>query len=67
MQVVKPLYGIAEAGLHRYTTYHKHFTTRLKMTTSSYDPCLLIAGNDAVGFGIFGMQTVEEVELTCCL
>uniref|UniRef100_A0A8H7N3T3 Integrase catalytic domain-containing protein n=1 Tax=Bionectria ochroleuca TaxID=29856 RepID=A0A8H7N3T3_BIOOC len=63
MRIIKPLYGIAESGVHWYATYHKHFTTRMKMMTSSYDPCLLIAGNDALGFGLIGMQTDDILGL----
>jgi hypothetical protein len=63
MRIIKPLYGIAESGVHWYATYHKHFTTRMKMMTSSYDPCLLIAGSDALGFGLIGMQTDDTLGL----
>ncbi|KAK1914262.1 hypothetical protein P3342_007508 [Pyrenophora teres f. teres] len=43
MVVVKPLYGIAEAGAYWWSTYFKHHTTTLNMETSTYDPCLLIS------------------------
>ena len=42
MIVLKPLYGIAEAGTHWWATYSKHRREKLHMTTSTYDPCLLI-------------------------
>jgi hypothetical protein len=42
MVVVKPLYGIAEAGAYWWSTYFKHYTTALDMETSTYDLCLLI-------------------------
>lgn len=40
-QALKPLYGIAEAGNHRFSTYHRHHIEKLKMSPSTYDPCLL--------------------------
>ena len=43
MEVVKPLYGIAEAGTHWWATYFRHHRDKLGMTTSTYDPCLLIS------------------------
>jgi len=43
MRVIKPLYGIAEAGTHWWATYHSHHLKKLQMVTSTYDPCLLIS------------------------
>ena len=64
MVVIKPLYGIAEAGAHWWATYFKHHTDQLKMKTSTYDPCLLISkGNDG-GFGVVGMQTDDTIGLS---
>lgn len=60
LQVVKPLYGIPEAGNHWYNTYHKHHINRLKMTTSSYDSCLLFNNNNDT-FGIVGLQTDDTL------
>ena len=57
MTVVKPLYGIAEAGTHWWSTYFKHHRDHLGMTTSSYDPCLLVIKQDSDLFGVVGMQT----------
>ncbi|KAF1935700.1 hypothetical protein EJ02DRAFT_460141, partial [Clathrospora elynae] len=42
LHVIKPLYGIAEAGVHWWTTYHGHHCKELNMSTSTYDPCLLV-------------------------
>ncbi|KAF7578000.1 hypothetical protein PtrM4_022400 [Pyrenophora tritici-repentis] len=68
MVVVKPLYGIAEAGAYWWSTYFKHHTTTLNMETSTYDPCLLISkATDAgttTGFGIVGMQTDDTLGLS---
>ncbi|KAK1958699.1 hypothetical protein LY78DRAFT_532682, partial [Colletotrichum sublineola] len=43
MQVIKPLYGIAEAGTHWWATYSRHHRENLEMDTSTFDPCLLIS------------------------
>lgn len=61
VRLVKPLYGIAEAGVHWWTTYHKHHRTELEMTTSTYDPCLLISTTGENCFGIVGMQTDDTL------
>ncbi|KAK1916420.1 hypothetical protein P3342_004239 [Pyrenophora teres f. teres] len=34
LHVIKPLYGIAEAGVHWWTTYHSHHREELDMSTS---------------------------------
>jgi len=64
MIVVKPLYGIAEAGAYWWSTYFKHHTEKLHMQTSTYDPCLLISKQSAAGFGIVGMQTDDTLGLS---
>jgi len=62
MVVIKPLYGIAEAGTHWWATYFKHHREKLKMATSTYDPCLLITTPPGP-FGIVGMQTDDTLIL----
>lgn len=64
MVVIKPLYGIAEAGAYWWSTYFKHHTEKLHMETSTYDPCLLITKVAADGFGIVGMQTDDTLGLS---
>lgn len=64
MTVIKPLYGIAEAGAYWWSTYFKHHTDVLQMQTSTYDPCLLISKPRATGFGIVGMQTDDTLGLS---
>ncbi|XDG08264.1 hypothetical protein ABKA04_007879 [Annulohypoxylon sp. FPYF3050] len=60
MVVVKPIYGVPEAGTHWWATYFKHHKERLGMITSTYDPCLLISeAKDK--FGIVGMQTDDTL------
>ncbi|KAK1914047.1 hypothetical protein P3342_007293 [Pyrenophora teres f. teres] len=63
LHVIKPLYGIAEAGVHWWTTYHSHHREELDMSTSTYDPCLLITNGDADAFGLVGMQTDDTLML----
>jgi hypothetical protein len=62
MIVRKPLYGIPEAGTHWWATYYKHHKEKLSMTTSSYDPCLLITTKKGI-FGVVGMQTDDTLIL----
>ena len=64
MVVVKPLYGIAEAGTHWWATYFEHHINHLGMETSSYDPCLLISKHEGNGFGIVGIQTDDTLGLS---
>ena len=42
LQVVLPLYRLAESGAHWFKTYHKHHLTELDMMQSTFDLCLLI-------------------------
>jgi transposase InsO family protein len=64
MRVIKPLYGIAEAGTHWWATYHNHHIKKLQMTTSSYDPCLLISTAENPDFACVGMQTDDTLGLS---
>ena len=61
MWVRKPLYGLAESGLHWFRTYHKHHTEELQMDVSSYDPCLLFSKTGPEGFGLTAMQTDDTL------
>ena len=64
MRVIKPLYGIAEAGTHWWATYSKHHHDKLNMKTSTYDPCLLLSKDqNRTEFGIVGMQTDDTLIL----
>ena len=62
MQVLKPLYGIPEAGTHWFGTYYKHHQEKLFMTLSTYDPCLLVTNTNKF-FEIVGMQTNDTLFL----
>jgi hypothetical protein len=59
LKVIKPLYGIPEAGNHWFRTYHRHHTDKLNMAESSFDPCLLYTHGTA--FGVVGLQTDDTL------
>ncbi|RAL67679.1 hypothetical protein DID88_008420 [Monilinia fructigena] len=59
--VIKPLYGVPEAGNHWFKTYHTHHCEKLEMKQSTYDPCLLYANSEDTGFGIVGLQTDDTL------
>jgi hypothetical protein len=60
LKVLKPLYGVPEAGNHWFKTYHAHHVKNLNMTQSTYDPCLLYSNKP---FGIVGLQTDDTLFL----
>jgi len=60
MRIIKPLYGVPEAGNHWFNTYHCHHLEKLHMSQSTYDPCLLYTNN---GFGVVGLQTDDTLLL----
>jgi hypothetical protein len=62
LKVIKPLYGIPEAGNHWFTTYHRHHTKKLQMKVSTYDPCLFYSHGNP-GFGLVGLQTNDTLFL----
>jgi hypothetical protein len=64
MSVIKPLYGLAEAGTYWWDTYHNHHLKRLQMVTSTYDPCLLISSPENPEFACVGMQTDDTLGLS---
>jgi hypothetical protein len=59
IQVIRPLYRIAENGVYWWFTYHKHHLKKLNMVISTYDPCLLITFDGL--FDITGMQTDDTL------
>ena len=66
LRVVKPLYGIAEAGVHWFETYQRHHKERLRMSTSAFDACLMVTTEEnqddgTRSFGIVGMQTDDTL------
>jgi len=54
MVILKPLYGIAEAGTHWWATYSKYYKEKLLITTSIFNPCFLITTTGTL-FGIIGI------------
>jgi len=62
LRIVKPLYGIPEAGTHWFNTYHRHHREKLHMQVSTFDPCLLYTDNPELGlFGVVGLQTDDTL------
>ncbi len=51
---MKPLYAVPKAADHWFATYHIHHKEKLRMTESTYDPCLLYR---SCQLGIVGMKT----------
>ena len=60
LKVVKPLYRVLEAGNHWFKTYYSHYINALRMTQSTYNPCLLYSNQP---FGITGLQTDDTLFL----
>jgi hypothetical protein len=60
LKVLKPLYGVPEAGNHWFRTYHEHHVDKLQMQQSTFDPCFLYC-NDP--FGLVGLQTDDTLIL----
>lgn len=56
LQVIRPLYGIPEAGTHWFRTYHAHHTEKLHLTVSSFDPCLMFSK-----MAVVGLQTDDSL------
>ena len=68
LKVLRPFYGVLEAGNNWFNTYHRHHLEQLGMHQSTFDPCLLFYNNkndkNDNGFGIVGMQTDDTLLLT---
>lgn len=60
LRVVKPLYGVSDAGNHWFATYQRHLIDKLGMEQSTYDPCLLYKSDP---LGIVGLQTDDALLL----
>jgi len=59
IKVIKPLYGIPEAGNYWFLIYHLHHIEKLKIKESTYNPCLLYTHKARVG--IIGLQTNDTL------
>jgi hypothetical protein len=64
MVVVKPLYNMAEAGVHWFFTYFKHHVEKLQITILTYDSCLLVTKESAKGFEVVEIQTDDTLGLS---
>ena len=64
LKIIKPLYGVPEAGNHWFNTYHFHHCQKLSMRQSTYDPYLLYTESSSSGFGIVGLQTDDTLFLS---
>ena len=64
LQVVKPLYGIAEARNYWFATYLNHHKEKPGMEMSSYDACLLIIKDKNINFGITRLQTDNTLNIS---
>lgn len=60
LHVLKPLYGVPEAGNHWFKTYHDHHAEKLGVEQSTFDPCLLFSNTP---FGVIGLQTDDTLIL----
>jgi hypothetical protein len=43
LKVIRPLYGVPEAGTHWFRTYHTYYTEELGIVSSMFDLCLLFS------------------------
>ena len=61
LKVIKPLYGVPEAGNHWFAIYYTHYKEKLGIIESTYDPCFFYSSSS---FGIVRMQTDDILILT---
>src|SRR5580692_7050629 len=61
LKLLRPLYGVPEAGNHWFQTYHKYHREQLEMEQSTYDPCLLFTTGQ--NLGVIGLQTDDTLLL----
>ena len=61
MMIIKPLYDIAEAGIHWWATYSRYHKEKLEIVTLTYDSYLLVTDNNPLN--IVGIQTDDTVIL----
>lgn len=62
--IVKPLYGLAEAGNHCFATYLNYQIEKQSIKISSYNTCLLITKDRDKNFGIIRLQTNNILNIT---
>ncbi len=71
LKVLRPLYGLPEAGVHRFQTHQKHHIAVLNMRPAAHDSCFLVssspfgvnrASSDNEPFGIVCMQVDDTLD-----
>src|SRR5450432_3077140 len=60
LKVLKPLYGVLEAGNHWFKTYYAHHIQQLSIEQSTYDLCLLYSTEPS---RVVGLQTDDTLFL----
>ena len=63
LRVVKPLYGLTEAGNYWFATYLNYHKEKLGIEMSPYDTCLLITKDGDENFGIAAFQTDDTLNV----
>ena len=63
LQVMKPLYGIPESGLHWYLTYLEHHLVELNMDRVKTDPCVLVRRNGQNLEGMVALQVDDSLAM----
>eukprot|EP00171_Calliarthron_tuberculosum_P004960 IDg4960t1 len=61
LKVKKPLYGLPEAGVHWFGTYHRHHIQSLKMKDSAHDKCLMWTSKGTFAHGIVCLQVDDSL------
>lgn len=62
LQVMRPLYGLPESGIHWFRTYHRHHTEVLGLKASLHDPCMLFFPG-SIEIGTYNSDSVEKRKL----
>lgn len=61
IQILKPLYGVAEAGNHWWNTYSRFHTEALGMHQSTYDVCFMMRTDEV--YDVVSLQTDDTLML----
>lgn len=59
LQVQKPLYGIPEAGLHWFRTYHNHHKFQLYLQPAAHDQCFLYTKRGMASLSLADQSTAR--------
>ena len=58
LKVMKPLYGVPEAGNYWFATYYRYHLEKLGMAESTYDSCFFFCNKP---FAVIGLQTDDTL------